>query len=79
MYIGGAGSIFTGSIDNVSLKEIGWAGSTELYDGIYSQTTGTTTEKEYAALKAAAMWCHYNNDISLGAVYGKLYNWFAAN
>ena len=39
--------------------------------------TGTAEQKEYAAVKAAAMWCYYNNDPTLGAVYGKLYNWYA--
>lgn len=24
-------------------------------------------------------WCYYNNDPSLGAIYGKLYNWYAVN
>lgn len=24
-------------------------------------------------------WCYYNNDSSYGVVYGKLYNWYAAN
>ncbi|MEI6089274.1 MAG: FISUMP domain-containing protein [bacterium] len=24
-------------------------------------------------------WCYYNNDPALGAVYGKLYNWYAVN
>jgi uncharacterized protein (TIGR02145 family) len=24
-------------------------------------------------------WCYYNNDVSNGAVYGKLYNWYAVN
>ena len=23
------------------------------------------------------MWCHYNNSVDNGAIYGKLYNWFA--
>ena len=64
-------------IDNVSIQEIGWSGSQELYDGIYAATSGTTEQKTYAAVKAAAMWCHYNNDVTLGATYGKLYNWFA--
>jgi uncharacterized protein (TIGR02145 family) len=68
---------FIGSIDNISVQEIGWSGSQELYDGIYAQTSGTVEQKTYAAVKAAAMWCHYNNDVALGAVYGKLYNWFA--
>lgn len=65
------------SLDNVSVQEIGWAGSTDLYNGIYAQTAGTDEQKTYAAVKAAAMWCYYNNDAALGAVYGKLYNWYA--
>jgi uncharacterized protein (TIGR02145 family) len=24
-------------------------------------------------------WCYYNNDLSNGAIYGKLYNWYAVN
>jgi uncharacterized protein (TIGR02145 family) len=24
-------------------------------------------------------WCYYNNDPAMGAIYGKLYNWFAEN
>ena len=24
-------------------------------------------------------WCYYNNNIGLGEIYGKLYNWFAVN
>jgi uncharacterized protein (TIGR02145 family) len=24
-------------------------------------------------------WCYYNNDPTLGAIYGKLYNWYAVN
>lgn len=64
-------------IDNVSVQEVGWSDSTNLYNYVYAQTSGTSEQKEYAAVKAAAMWCHYNNDIALGAVYGKLYNWYA--
>lgn len=64
-------------IDSISVEEVGWADSTNLYNYIYSVTTGTSVEKEYAAVKAAAMWCYYNNDPTLGAVYGKLYNWYA--
>jgi len=70
------GSLYA-EFDNVSVQEIGWADSQELYDGIYAQTSGTDEEKTYAAVKAAAMWSYYNNDAELGAVYGKLYNWFA--
>lgn len=64
-------------LDNISIQEIGWSGSQELYDGIYAQTAGTVEQKTYAAVKAAAMWCHYNNSVDNGAIYGKLYNWFA--
>ena len=64
-------------IDNVSIQEIGWSGSQELYDGIYAQTSGTEEQKTYAAVKAAAMWSNYNNDAPTGLIYGKLYNWFA--
>jgi uncharacterized protein (TIGR02145 family) len=24
-------------------------------------------------------WCYYNNDSAMGAIYGKLYNWYAVN
>ena len=70
-------SITTCSIDNVSIQEIGWSGSQELYDGIYAQTAGTVEQKTYAAVKAAAMWSNYNNDAPTGLIYCKLYNWFA--
>lgn len=53
------------SIDNVSVKELGLSDATSI------------SNYTYAAVKAAAMWCHYGNDVTLGAVYGKLYNWFA--
>lgn len=72
-----ASSTCIGSVDNISIQEIGWSGSQELYDGIYAQTSGTVEQKTYAAVKAAAMWCNYNNDAPTGLIYGKLYNWFA--
>lgn len=65
------------TIDNASVQELGWANSTEIYNTVYAATSGTTAQKEYAALKEAAMWCYYNNDPILGSVYGKLYNWYA--
>lgn len=77
LYIQDAGT-FTGSIDNISIQELGWANSTEIYDAVYAATSGTVEQKTYAAVKEAAMWCHYNNDASIGAIYGKLYNWYAA-
>lgn len=33
---------------------------------------------QWANLKTGA-WCYYNNDSTLGIVYGKLYNWYAVN
>jgi uncharacterized protein (TIGR02145 family) len=33
---------------------------------------------KWAALTTGA-WCWYNNDSATGAVYGKLYNWYAVN
>lgn len=64
-------------IDNVSVQEVGWADATNLYDYVYANTAGTVEQKTYAAVKAAAMWRYYNNDASLGAIYGKLYNDYA--
>lgn len=65
------------SIDNVSVQQVGFSDSQNLFNYIYAQTAGTDEQKTYAACKAAAMWRHPNNDIALGAVYGKRYNRFA--
>jgi uncharacterized protein (TIGR02145 family) len=56
-----------------------WASSQTLYDNAFNAAGGAGggTAAIYAGVKAAAMWCHYNNDPAIGAVYGKLYNWFA--
>ena len=69
---------FTGTIDNISVQELNWSNSTEIYDAVYAATSGDAATKEYAALKEAAMWCYYNNSADNGAIYGKLYNWYAA-
>ncbi len=37
-----------------------------------------TDPTAWAALKTGA-WCCYNNDPAMGAIYGKLYNWYAVN
>ena len=68
---------FTATISNISVQEVGWSDSQNLYDYIYANTAGTTEQKTYAAVKAAGFWCHYNNDPANGAIYSKLYNWFA--
>jgi uncharacterized protein (TIGR02145 family) len=33
---------------------------------------------QWANLKSGG-WCYYNNNPALGAIYGKLYNWYAVN
>jgi uncharacterized protein (TIGR02145 family) len=68
------GTSFTGVIDNVSVQELGWKDSTVLYDGLITQ--GYTVAN---ATKEAAMWCYYSNDPALGAIYGRLYNWYAVS
>lgn len=35
-------------------------------------------QKEWDTLTTGA-WCYYNNDPKYGAIYGKLYNWYAVN
>lgn len=65
-------NLFNVQLDNVSIQELGWADSQELYDGLIAQ--GYT---EADATKEAAMWCYYNNDPVLGSIYGKLFNQFA--
>jgi uncharacterized protein (TIGR02145 family) len=37
-----------------------------------------TNSTAWAALTTGA-WCYYNNDSANGAIYGKLYNWYAVN
>ena len=37
-----------------------------------------TDPTEWAGLTTGA-WCYYNNDSANGAIYGKLYNWYAVN
>lgn len=72
-----ADSGFDGKISNISVQELGWSNATEIYDAVYAATSGTTAQKEYAALKEAAMWRYPNNDVNKGAWAGKLYNKYA--
>ena len=37
-----------------------------------------TDASKWTELKTGA-WCFYNNDPEIGAIYGKLYNWYAVN
>ncbi|MDX9797380.1 MAG: FISUMP domain-containing protein [Bacteroidales bacterium] len=50
-----------------------WVNAINLYN-----TAIADGKTEAEAVKAAAMWCYYDNDPNIGAVYGKLYNWYAA-
>jgi hypothetical protein len=72
-----ANADFVGSVDNVSIQELGWENATEIYDAVYAATAGDAAQKEYAALKESAMWCYYSNDAALGASYGKQFNGYA--
>ena len=72
-------NVFDLQIDNYSIKEVGASDSTLVYNYIYAATTGTAAVKDLAATKAAAMWCHYDNLAANGAMYGKLYNWYAVH
>lgn len=66
------GSLIANVTDNTA-----WAASQATYDSTYEATSGSAAVKELAACKAAAMWCYTNNNASVGAVYGKLYNGYA--
>jgi uncharacterized protein (TIGR02145 family) len=37
-----------------------------------------TNATQWANLTTGA-WCYYNNDPAMGAIYGKLYNWYSVN
>ena len=64
--------------DDISFQLVGWSGLTEVYDYTVANTAGSAAVKDKAGCLAAAAWCHYNNDSANGAIYGKLYNWYAA-
>lgn len=55
------------------------ADATNIYNSVYAATSGSAAVKDLAATKAAAMWCHYDNSAANGAIYGKLYNWYAVH
>ena len=39
----------------------------------------TPREWEKAGQEGIPCWCYYENDVSFGKIYGKLYNWLAVN
>lgn len=65
-------NLFDLQIDNLSYEQVGWAGLTDLYNGLIAQ--GQTAAQ---AQLAASAWCHHSNDLALGTVYGKIYNGYA--
>ena len=79
IYIVGQTSGAQITVSTLSVQELGWSNSTEIYDAVYAVTAGTAAQKHYAACKEAGMWCYYNNDAANGAIYGKLYNWHAVS
>ncbi|WP_372932424.1 FISUMP domain-containing protein [Mariniphaga sediminis] len=62
---------FNVQFDNISDKQLGWADSQELYDGLIAQGYSAAD-----ALKEVAEWCYHNNDSARGEVFGKIYNGF---
>jgi uncharacterized protein (TIGR02145 family) len=69
---------FTGNVESCNIELVGWSDLTNLYDYIYAATAGTAAVKEKAACLAAGAWCSYSNSADNEAIYGKLYNWYAA-
>lgn len=86
-------SIGTGYGDEMSFTTQGSGGSGSVTIGTQIWTTKNldvttyrngdpipqvTNPTEWKNLTTGA-WCYYNNDPATGAVYGKLYNWYAVN
>ena len=66
------------SLPNVSIGSLIWS-NTNLDVTTYRDGTPipqVTDPTQWANLTSGA-WCYYNNDAANGAVYGKLYNWYA--
>ena len=66
------------NVDILSVEEVGFTGAADLYTAIYNQTSGTVAQKTLAALKAAAMWRSPDSDLDKQAVFGKIFNKYAA-
>jgi len=54
-----------------------WATLAETYATVYAATEGSTAQKNYAALIAAAAWRYPDDDIDNGSWAGKIYNKYA--
>ncbi|MFA6571574.1 MAG: FISUMP domain-containing protein, partial [Bacteroidota bacterium] len=80
------GSNFTVNIQGVCIGGEVWIGTqiwsctnlavTTYRDG--STIPQVTDPTAWSNLTTGA-WCYYNNDPSMGPIYGKLYNWYAVN
>jgi uncharacterized protein (TIGR02145 family) len=52
---------------------------THYRNGVAIRYAATNAEWIDAAIKKEGAWCYYNNDPANGAIYGKLYSWYAVN
>ena len=76
--IGGTAATATTTTTSVTIGTQVWA-TFNLDVTTYSDGTAipqVTDATAWAALTTGA-WCYYNNDSANGAIYGKLYNWYA--
>jgi uncharacterized protein (TIGR02145 family) len=73
--LGVAASLPSATIGSQVWTNINLDVSTYRNGDIIPQVTDSTA---WVALTTGA-WCYYNNDSTLGAKYGKLYNWYAVN
>jgi uncharacterized protein (TIGR02145 family) len=79
-YFSGAAASITVNLPSVTIGTQVWTDKnldvTSYRNGdVIPQVTDAT---EWAGLTTGA-WCYYNNDPLNGAIYGKLYNWYAVN
>jgi uncharacterized protein (TIGR02145 family) len=69
--------------DAVKIGNQVWANKnlnvTEFNNGDAINEAKSEEEWEKAGAEGRPAWCYYNNDSAFGAVYGKLYNWYAVN
>jgi uncharacterized protein (TIGR02145 family) len=63
---------FVGKIGSISIERVGWLNLNEAYDWFINDGVS-----ENVATRNCMAWSYYNNDTNTGAIYGKLYNWYA--
>lgn len=72
--------------NNYNMVQIGsqvWMGAnlnvSRFRNGDIIPEAGGADEWTKAGNEGRAAWCYYNNDPAMGAIYGKLYNWYAVH